>query len=145
MWLTWMFALIWYLKRIADWDYLCALNDIDKLNQERKEKVQSQVNWIQRYWDLLHFYSSCVICDSEGGSLSCQVSCHYEFFLRRFKCLKNNLYLKFIRSVHSYCRLVVLLVLRRLCSCFAMRVTTMILWKLKKCVTQGRDPHYMRW
>ncbi|EFO26231.2 hypothetical protein LOAG_02257 [Loa loa] len=60
------------VKQKSDWNYLCALNGIDKLNQERKEKVQLRVKWIQRYLDLLHFYSSCVVCDSEGSGLSCQ-------------------------------------------------------------------------
>ncbi|KAM3726733.1 Proline-rich protein [Dirofilaria immitis] len=60
------------VRQKSDWNYLCALNGIDKLNQERKEKVQLRVKWVQRYLDLLHFYSSCVICDSEGSGLSCQ-------------------------------------------------------------------------
>uniref|UniRef100_A0A1I8E9T0 DUF4211 domain-containing protein n=1 Tax=Wuchereria bancrofti TaxID=6293 RepID=A0A1I8E9T0_WUCBA len=60
------------VRQKNDWNYLCALNGIDKLNQERKEKVQLRVKWIQRYLDLLHFYSSCVVCDSEGSGLSCQ-------------------------------------------------------------------------
>ncbi|CAG9533966.1 unnamed protein product [Cercopithifilaria johnstoni] len=60
------------VRQKSDWNYLCALNGIDKLNQERKEKVQLRVKWIQRYLDLLHFYSSCVVCDSEGSGLSCQ-------------------------------------------------------------------------
>uniref|UniRef100_A0A914SE90 DUF4211 domain-containing protein n=1 Tax=Parascaris equorum TaxID=6256 RepID=A0A914SE90_PAREQ len=57
---------------IADWNYLRALNDIDRVNQEKKEKVQSRVKWVERYVDMLHFYSSCVACDAEGGGLSCQ-------------------------------------------------------------------------
>ncbi|VDP12095.1 unnamed protein product [Onchocerca flexuosa] len=60
------------VRQKSDWNYLCALNGINKLNQERKEKVQLRVKWIQRYLDLLHFYSSCVICDSEDSGLSCQ-------------------------------------------------------------------------
>ncbi|VDK82303.1 unnamed protein product [Litomosoides sigmodontis] len=60
------------VRQKSDWNYLCALNSIDKLNRERKEKVQLRVKWIQRYLDLLHFYSSCVVCDSEGSGLSCQ-------------------------------------------------------------------------
>lgn len=58
---------------VADWNYLRALNDIDRVNQEKKEKVQSRVKWVERYVDMLHFYSSCVACDAEGGGLSCQV------------------------------------------------------------------------
>uniref|UniRef100_A0A915Q837 DUF4211 domain-containing protein n=1 Tax=Setaria digitata TaxID=48799 RepID=A0A915Q837_9BILA len=60
------------IRQKSDWNYLCALNGIDKLNQERKERVQLRVKWIQRYLDLLHFYSSCVVCDAEGSGLSCQ-------------------------------------------------------------------------
>ncbi|VBB28185.1 unnamed protein product [Acanthocheilonema viteae] len=60
------------VRQKSEWNYLCALNGIDKLNKERKEKVQLRVKWIQRYLDLLHFYSSCVVCDSEGSGLSCQ-------------------------------------------------------------------------
>ncbi|VDN38475.1 unnamed protein product [Gongylonema pulchrum] len=59
-------------RKIEDWNWLCALNNIDELNRERKAKVQSRVKWIQRYMDLLHFYSSCVICESEGTGLTCQ-------------------------------------------------------------------------
>ncbi|VDM23913.1 unnamed protein product [Toxocara canis] len=60
------------VKQGNDWNYLRALNDIDRLNQERKEKVQSRVKWVERYVDMLHFYSSCVACDAEGGGLNCQ-------------------------------------------------------------------------
>ncbi|VDN03231.1 unnamed protein product [Thelazia callipaeda] len=60
------------LKQNSDWNYLCALNSIDNLNQQHKEKVRFRVKWIQRYLDLLHFYSSCVVCDSEGSGLNCQ-------------------------------------------------------------------------
>uniref|UniRef100_A0A915BAA0 DUF4211 domain-containing protein n=1 Tax=Parascaris univalens TaxID=6257 RepID=A0A915BAA0_PARUN len=60
------------VKQGNDWNYLRALNDIDRVNQEKKEKVQSRVKWVERYVDMLHFYSSCVACDAEGGGLSCQ-------------------------------------------------------------------------
>ncbi|VDK44073.1 unnamed protein product [Anisakis simplex] len=60
------------VKQGNDWNYLRALNDIDRLNQDRKEKVLSRVKWVERYIDMLHFYSSCVACDAEGGGLNCQ-------------------------------------------------------------------------
>lgn len=60
------------VKQGNDWNYLRALNDIDKINQERKEKVQSRVKWVERYIEMLHFYSCCVSNDAEGSGLNCQ-------------------------------------------------------------------------
>lgn len=60
------------VKQGNDWNYLRALNDIDRVNQERKEKVQSRVKWVERYIEMLHFYSCCVSNDAEGSGLNCQ-------------------------------------------------------------------------
>uniref|UniRef100_A0A0N5A9R3 DUF4211 domain-containing protein n=1 Tax=Syphacia muris TaxID=451379 RepID=A0A0N5A9R3_9BILA len=60
------------IKLKNDWDYLRALNEIEKLNEEKKEKVLSHVKWSTKYIELLHFYSSCTLCDSDGSYLKCQ-------------------------------------------------------------------------
>ncbi|VDD97976.1 unnamed protein product [Enterobius vermicularis] len=54
------------------WDYLRALSEVEKLNEEKKEKVMSHVKWTDKYVELLHFYSSCALCDSDGDGLKCQ-------------------------------------------------------------------------
>lgn len=58
---------------LTDWNYLRALNDIDKINLERKERVLSRVKWVQRYIEMLQFYSCCAISDAENDGLMCQV------------------------------------------------------------------------
>lgn len=60
------------VKLKNDWDYLRALNEVEKLNEEKKEKVMSHVKWTDKYVELLHFYSSCALCDSDGSGLKCQ-------------------------------------------------------------------------
>ncbi|MFH4981252.1 hypothetical protein AB6A40_007961 [Gnathostoma spinigerum] len=60
------------IKQGNDWNYLHALSDIDKLNIERKEKLKASVKWVERFVEMLHFYSSCACCEAEKCGLSCQ-------------------------------------------------------------------------
>lgn len=57
------------------------------------------------------------------------------------KLFKINLLL----NSNSHFRLVVILVLRKLRNCFVTKVTIMILWRLKKYITQDLDLPCMQW
>lgn len=72
---------LWFTFQFIDWDYLRALSEVEKLNEEKKEKVMSHVKWTDKYVELLHFYSSCALCDSDGDGLKCQVCILLFYFI----------------------------------------------------------------
>jgi hypothetical protein len=49
------------------------MNDIDRLNLDRKSKLLLRVKWTQKYKELVDKYPLCSIADAEGHGLTCQV------------------------------------------------------------------------
>lgn len=136
-----------FVKILTDWNYLYALNEIDKLNQKKKEKIQTRVKWLQRYLDFLHFYSFCVVSDMEGCGLNCQVTFRFHLRVPTFDlsaCPAANLD-AVSSDLSSFCRHVGHLLQKRLCNCFAMKAMTMTLWNLRKCDILVLGRRFMLW
>uniref|UniRef100_A0A914USZ3 DUF4211 domain-containing protein n=1 Tax=Plectus sambesii TaxID=2011161 RepID=A0A914USZ3_9BILA len=55
-----------------DWKFLRHMNDIDRLNLDRKSKLLMRVKWSQKYKELVDKYPLCSIADAEGHGLTCQ-------------------------------------------------------------------------
>lgn len=70
-----------------DWKFLRHMNDIDRLNLDRKSKLLMRVKWSQKYKDLVDKYPMCSIADAEGHGLTCQVqqSCATDFKERKME------------------------------------------------------------
>ncbi len=49
------------------------MNDIDRLNGERKSKLLVRVKWLEKFEELVKCYALCSIGDADCHGLLCQV------------------------------------------------------------------------
>ena len=79
------------VKECNDWDYLCALNEVENMTSLGKQKINDRVKWGQRFEVMLTIYSNVFISTDFPDDEVCQ-ACGNEMAAKYLNLYSNESY-----------------------------------------------------